>query len=627
MFKYNSPQLTAVRLQDGFLAPRQHTNGKVTIPAAVQQCRDTGRIDAFRLQWRPGMPRKPHIFWDSDFAKVLEGMALQLMIDPSPELASELDEYVDLVISAQQPDGYLNTYFTQVEPEKRWQRLSSNHELYCAGHLMEAAVAHFQATGQRKFLDCMCRYADYIDTVFGPGPKQKKGYPGHEEIELALCKLYDTTGEKRYLKLAEFFVRTRGQEPNYFQVEEGVAAERLPALQAHRPVAEQHTAEGHAVRAVYLYCAMADLAARTGDAALLAQCEEIWSNITEKRMYLTGGIGSTPIGERFTIDYHLPHDGYAESCAAIGLAFFTRRMLNLTGKRQYADVLERILYNGALSGISLIGDRFFYINRLESGIDTWERGETFAKERRPWFSCSCCPTSFCRFMPQLATFCWSCSEQELRLEIPAAGRAAFRNCQVEVQSQYPYNGKFRIIFHGQEQFTFSCRIPGWCPSATISLNGQRQEQEALQQNGYLSWNRLWQEGDELEVALDMPVEFVRADLRVSACRGRVAIRRGPLVYAVEGLDNAADPGALVLDLKSPWQPEPVPGLPEGTLGLRGQGWQECLPQDCGLYFSATPQWKQTSILAVPYSLWQNRGDTRMSVWLRSGNECCPAGII
>ena len=620
MFKYRSPELDEVRLQDGFLAPRQHTNGKVTIPSAVRQCKDTGRIDAFRLQWREGMPNKPHIFWDSDFAKVLEGMALQLMIDPSPELAAELDEYVDLVISAQQPDGFLNTYFTQVEPEKRWDRLITNHQLYCAGHLMEAAVAHFQATGKRKFLDCMCRYADYIATVFGPGPNQKKGYPGHEEIELALCKLYDATGEKRYLKLAEFFVDTRGQSPNYFQTEEGVAEDYLPVVQAHLPVREQQTAEGHAVRAVYLYCAMADLAAHTGDTVLLTRCEEIWKNITEKRMYLTGGIGSTLRNERFTCDYHLPHDGYAESCASIGLIFFTRRMMNLTGEACYADVLEQTLYNGALSGISLQGDNFFYVNRLETGADTWEYGVTYARERRPWFSCSCCPTSFCRFLPQLASYCWSYAQEELRLEIPAAGQARFRGCQVEVQSQYPYDGKIRITFHGQGQFTFSCRVPGWCKQICVSLNGQ--DQNALQrQNGYLSWNRLWQDGDIIELTLEMPVEIIRADLRVSSCRGKVALQRGPLVYAVEGLDNAADPGALLLNPESDWQLEPVQGLPKGTLGLRGKGWKESLPNACGLYSNATPRYEETSILAVPYALWQNRGDTRMSVWLRNGKGC------
>ncbi len=620
MFKYRSPRLSEVRLQDGFLFPRQRTNGKVTIPSAVRQCRDTGRIDAFRLQWRPGMAKQPHIYWDSDFAKVLEGMALQLLVEPNAGLAAELDEYVDLVISAQQPDGFLNTYFIQVEPEKRWKKLISDHELYCAGHLMEAAVAHFQATGQRKFLDCLCRYADYIATVFGPEPHQKKGCPGHEEIELALCKLYDATGEKRYLDLAEFFVNSRGQTPNYFQTEEGVAEDYLPVVQAQRPVHEQRTAEGHAVRAVYLYCAMADLSARTGDAVLLTRCEEIWKNITEKRMYLTGGIGSTPMNERFTCDYHLPHDGYAESCASIGLLFFTRCMMNLTGKACYADVLEQILYNGALSGISLEGDRFFYVNRLETGVDTWEHGVTYARERRPWFSCSCCPTSFCRFLPQLASFCWSYGQSELRLEIPAAGQATFRNCQVEVQSQYPYDGHIRIVFHGQEPFTFSCRIPGWCRNASVSLNGQ--DLSSLQrQNGCLTWKRLWQDGDVVELSLAMPVEIVRADLRVSACRGRVAIRRGPLVYAVEGLDNAADPGSLLLDPESAWQFEAVEGLPEGTLGLRGKGWKESLPDDGGLYFSATPQFEAVSILAVPYALWQNRGDSRMSVWLRNGKGC------
>ena len=374
--------LAAIQLHDSVFAPRQKTGHDVTIPSCLKRCRETGRIDAFRLQWKKGDPNPPHVYWDSDVAKVLEGMAEMLMIHPDPAMEKELDELVDLIVSAQRDDGYLNVHFTVVEPEKRWSNLGDWHELYCAGHLIEAAVAHFQATGSRKFLDAMCRYADYIASVFGPAPGQKRGYPGHEEIELALVRLYRTTGETRYLNLAKYFIDERGADPNYFsETEKSIPRDFLSNRQAHKPVREQEQAVGHAVRAVYLYCGMVDVAVETRDCVLLNAAIRLFDNLSRRRMYITGGIGSTSIGEAFTTDFGLPNDtAYAESCAAIGLAMFAKRLLDVTNEGKYADVLERVLYNNALSGISLSGDEFFYVNLLEVNDATHEHGNTCKKQ-------------------------------------------------------------------------------------------------------------------------------------------------------------------------------------------------------------------------------------------------------
>ena len=317
------------------------------------------------------MPDMPHIFWDSDVAKVVEGMAYSILLRPDGRMEKRLNDLVDRIVSAQREDGYLNTHFSVVDQDKRWRTLHRDHELYCAGHLMEAAVAHHQATGRTNFLDAMCRYADYIDSVFGREEGKRRGYPGHEEIELALCRLAGETGREKYLKLAKYFVDERGQTPNYFVEEEGVSAEALAELQAHKPVREQTEAVGHAVRAGYLYAGMADVAAATGDAELLAACETLFENIRTRRMYITGGIGSHRDGERFDKDWNLPNETcYAESCAAISLALFARRMLNITGNGKYADVMERAMYNAIPCGISLDGVRYFYQNPLEMNLNT-----------------------------------------------------------------------------------------------------------------------------------------------------------------------------------------------------------------------------------------------------------------
>lgn len=611
----------AVKLNDPVFAGRVEACRTSTIPSSVAKCRETGRIDVFRLAWKEGMPNRPHIFWDSDFAKVLEGMALMLALNPDDQaLAGELDGYVDLVISAQQPDGYLNTHFTVVDPENRWKNIYDCHELYCAGHLMEAAVAHFRATGSRKFLDALCRYADYIATVFGSEPGKIHGYPGHEEIELALCKLADATGEAKYLKLARYFIDERGKQPNFFELEgqqrhASLNVDSLANRQAHIPVREQTDAVGHSVRALYLYTGMADVAMRTGDPSLLDACRTLFDSVAGKRMYLIGGCGSTPVGEAFTNDYDLPNNtAYAESCAAMALVQFARRMADATGEVRYADVMEQALYNGALSGISLGGDRFFYANLLTVDDATFTFGHIHT-ERQPWFDCSCCPTSFCRFLPQLGSLAWSRRPGELRCNIPAAGSVTSGGAAVKVSGRYPYDGEigFEIISGGN--FVLSVRIPSWCRSWSAALNGKPLETGAKE--GYLTVSRDWKAGDRLELRLELTVDVVRANPKVTADAGKIALMRGPVVYALESVDNGPGVSTLIVPAEQAFRLGEAEGL-AGVPAILGEALRESDESEGRLYFrNRTPSRTRTNFIAVPYALWQNRGKSELATWLRS----------
>lgn len=612
MKKYRPPRMTGVELHDPVFAPRIDTAIRRTIPACIRKCHDTGRFEAFKLKWREGMPNKPHIFWDSDVAKVLEGMALALQLRPDVKMKAELEEYIELIISAQQPDGYLNIVFSTQQKDERWSNLFNGHELYCAGHLIEAAVAHFNATGRRNFLDCMCRYADYIATVFGHDANKTHGYPGHEELELALCKLAEATGERKYFELAAYFVNERGQTPNYFLQEQPLMGERdLKNRQAHKPVREQTDADGHAVRAIYLYSGMADVAAEFNDAELLRACENLWNNIVHKRMYITGGIGSIPIGEAFTVDYHLPNDSaYAESCAAIGLALFAQRMLNATGEGRYADVMEQVLYNNALSGISLDGEHFFYANLLEVDDNSFAFNH-ISKTRQEWFSCSCCPTNYCRFLPQLGSFICSETDDEIRLNIPAATRLPNG---IEVSGGYPYNSDIRVRFANCGKYKFSVRIPGWCGRYTLTLNDAECLEQAV--GGYVTFDREWHSGDEIRLILEMPVRVLYPNCKITSDAGRIALTRGPLVYALESVDNGKVLPQLVIPVEQEFALSKATGLPEGTVAISGRALQEENSSD-SLYSTAPPACHECTFTAIPYALWQNRGESNMAVWLRA----------
>ena len=609
MKKLEAPLIGDVRLSDGVLALRQKKALTSTIPSAIKKAEDSGRIASFDLVNYHGLRE---YFWDSDTAKILEGIAYALKLEKNDELQKTFEKWVDQIVSCQQEDGYLNSYISGAVPEDRWKSLNRIHELYCAGHLIEAAIAGRDLPGGEKLFQAMCRYADYIDSVFGLEEGKRRGWPGHEEIELALIKLYRVTGNERYLKLASYFINDRGTSPNVFPEDEWQYEIMRGIRQADKPVREQQDAQGHSVRAVYLYSGMADTAYETGDAELLAHCEKLFDSICNKRMYITGGIGSTFHYEAFTKDYDLANGAlmYAESCAAIGLVQFSRRLFNLTGKTKYLDVLETALYNGVLSGVSLAGDTYFYSNYLE--VDEATSFYNFgAPERQPWFSCPCCPTSFSRFLPQLGTFIYSMSDDALYVNIPAANRSELMvgnlPVKIEITGNYPYDGNISIKLQSAGEFTLNLRIPSWCRSYSVKVNGEKVETVSL--------HRCWQSGDCVELSLDMPVEVIRANPKITGNLGRVALKRGPLVYTLEEIDQKYPVRELLIDTSCEFETVPFEGLPEGTVAIRGKAFREKLPGD-ELYFSALPEYEKTEFCAVPYALWQNRGKSNMCVWNR-----------
>ncbi len=578
------------------------------------------------------------VFQDSDVAKWLEAVAYVLAVEPNPELEKTADEVIDLIARAQQPDGYLNTYFTVAEPDKRWTNLRDWHELYCAGHMMEAAVAYYEATGKRKLLDVMCRFADYIDQVFGTEPDKLQGYPGHPEIELALVRLYNATGEEKYLKLSKYFIEQRGQQPHWYDIE----AERrgnVPKYyfsdigynysQAHLPIRQQETAEGHSVRALYLFSGAADVAAETGDRELMEVCKKLWDNITQRRMYITGGVGSDAYGERFTLDYDLPNDrAYTETCAAIALVFFAHRMLQADVDAKYANVMERALFNGVLSGISLDGKSFFYVNPLEVWPDACRvrRDLRHVKTvRQGWFTCACCPPNAARLLASIGQYMYSASEDTAYVHLYAASEADFTlpgsKVKLIQETEYPWQEKVIIKIEPEEatEFAVAVRLPDWCEMPSLAVNGDEVDLAPVTRKGYAYIRRLWQPGDRIELTLPMPVQRVRANPMVRANAGRVALQRGPIVYCLEEADNGPNLSAVVLppdaELTAKWNPD----LLGGVVTIHGKALRVDESQwDGKLYMASStqPAAKEIEITAVPYSTWCNRQPGEMLVWIR-----------
>lgn len=621
-----------VNLDDAFWAPRQELNRTVSLPHMYQMLQDTGRISAFDLNFERKVPSPiVLIFGDSDPAKWVEAASYALTKQHDPALAQMVDEVADKIISAQQLDGYLNTHFTVVQPEMRWKNLRDWHEMYCAGHLMEAAVAHYQATGQRKLLDALCRYADHIDATFGREPGKRRGYGGHPEIELALVRLYHASGEPRYLALAKYLVDERGQpDPHYYDLE---AAERgedpkkfwarsYEYCQAHAPIRQQEKVVGHAVRAMYLMCGVADLAHETNDPTLLETCEQLWTNLVYQRMYITGGIGPSRHNEGFTTDYDLPDEtAYAETCASIALVMWNQRLLQFRGEGKYADIIEQTLYNGFISGLSLDGKHFFYVNPLASAG---------THHRTPWFECPCCPPNVGRTLATIGNHIYATGERDLWVHLYAQNDASVTINGVEVKlrlrSDYPWDGDIDLaISPAQAQaFTLHLRIPGWCDEWTLRVN-DAPVADANLANGYVSVSRQWQPGDHVSLHLSMPVQAVWAHPAVRQMQGRLAIQRGPIVYCLEGVDH---PGIENLD-RITLTPEQVAAMTVehrhellgGVTLLRGQGtiissegWDATM-----LYrHNAPSSTEAVEVTAVPYSVWDNRAAGEMRVWFRAG---------
>ncbi|MBB6673505.1 glycoside hydrolase family 127 protein [Cohnella nanjingensis] len=583
------------------------------------------------------------VFQDTDLYKWLEAVGFSLSAAPDADLERIADEAIALIASAQQPDGYLNTYFTVAEPGRRWTNLTDCHELYTAGHLIEAAVAYYDGTGKKNLLDVACRLADHIDSVFGDGPDRIRGYDGHQEIELALVKLYEATGEHKYLKLAAFFIDERGREPHFFHQEweargrtthwtPGVVQTRPPALdylQAHKPVREQEVATGHAVRAVYMYTAMADLALHKGDASLLAACKRLWRNVADKQLYINGSIGSTHHGEAFTFDYDLPNDtNYSETCASIGLIFFARRMLQAEPKGEYGDILERALYNTVTAGMAADGKHYFYVNPMEvwPAASAGNPGKHHVKAvRQKWYGCACCPPNVARLLSSLGQYVFAADEQTLYTHLFVSGEAkltlAGRQVALRTASDLPWEGAVSLTLteaSGSGAFALAVRVPSWSKRTSFALNGVPLAPEI--RDGYAYVSRDWRAGDVLTLALDMQPRRIYAHPNVRANAGRVALQRGPLVYCLEETDNGAPLVSLALRAEAELRPVAGEGRLAGVVLLETEGvrlaYSEAPSEAAALYRTEPPEPAPQRLLAVPYSLWGNREPGEMLVWIR-----------
>ncbi|MCL5408878.1 MAG: glycoside hydrolase family 127 protein [Candidatus Omnitrophica bacterium] len=612
-----------VVINDKFWSSRINVNRKKTIPHIYKQLEKTGRIDAFKLNKNSPM----HIFWDSDVYKWIEAASYSLTTHTDIQIDSMLNHIVNLIVQAQQPDGYLNTYLIAKEPENRWKNLRDNHELYTAGHLIESAVAHYQYTGKNVLLDVACRFADYIETVFGRGDNKKPGYCGHPEIELALVRLYRTTGEKRYLNLSKYFVEQRGQKPYYFK-EEAIArgedlkkwysweTENYAIFQAHLPVRQQYEASGHAVRAAYLYSAMADMALETKDISLFKACDRLWENIVIKKMYITGGIGSSKNGEKFTSNYDLPNEeAYCEICASIGLMLFSHRMLSLNCDRKYADVMEKALYNGILSGVSLNGTRFFYVNPLTSLGN---------HHRQEWFDCACCPPNIARILASLGQYIYSQNKNNIIVHLYIGSSAGFniKNQKIilKQKTDYPWNGMIGFTFKMEKSayFGLKLRIPGWSQKAKLNINGVSVKVAENLEKGYIHLERNWQNNDTITLEFDMPIIMIQAHPDVRQDIGYCALQRGPVVYCMEEVDNNVPLHRIILNEKNKYSAVIKHNLLGGIVTIRGKsevvddaGWNEML------YKPLTKEkFKQIKVTAVPYYTWDNRKQGQMRVWFR-----------
>ncbi len=637
-----SPPLWDISFADSFVSQCRALIQERTIPYLWEVIND--RVDGIKKSYcvhnfkvAAGLKEGVHqgkLFQDCDIYKWLEGAAYSLQTKPDEHLEALMDEAIDYIVKAQCPDGYINTYYTLVCPEKRWTNLQECHELYCAGHLFEAAVANYEATGKDRLLRAACLFADYIDSVFGCGEGQIRGYPGHQEIELALIKLYRATGCERYLKLAKYFIDERGRAPNYFDLERAhpYFAQMFPELtltdptyfQTHLPPVMQTDAVGHAVRAVYMYSAMADLAEEYDDEALLETCRTLFDSIAQKRMYITGGIGSAENGERFTGDYDLPGDyGYMETCASVGLMMFASRMARIERDARYIDVLERAFYNAVLAGISLGGDRFFYVNPLSVNPEIAKHNTNLSHvkpERQRWFDVPCCPTNIARTLASLGQYLYTLDGDTLFVNLYTANSASFsldsgRAC-ISVQTEYPFGGAVSLVLSGS--FKLALRLPDGCQLTSLTVDGNPVRIESGRiSKGYLYLRRDW---SQTVVALnfDMPVLKMRPHPRVSAGAGCLALMKGPIVYAVEQIDNGENLSALSVEDQARVCVQPAPaGLPGQADSLILDGWRDCEDGLDGILYtsrriSATP----VRIRAVPYCLWANRGVGEMRVFIR-----------
>ena len=611
---------TSVKVTDNFWGQRLKASREVTIPLAFSKCEETGRYENFVKAAHPSDTYKVEgfSFDDTDVYKTIEGASYSLQTYPDKKLQKYIDSVLVIVAGAQEPDGYLYTART-MNPKhphnwagkERWVAVENlSHEFYNLGHMIEGAVAHYQATGKRNFLDIAIKYADCVCREIGNGPQQKKYVPGHQIAEMALVKLYMATGDKKYLDQAKFFLDTRGY-----------TSRKDTYSQAHKPVVEQDEAVGHAVRAVYMYSGMADVAAITGDSSYIKAIDKIWDNIVSKKIYITGGIGARHAGEAFGNNYELPNlSAYCETCAAIGNVYMNYRLFLLHGDAKYFDVLERTLYNGLISGVSLDGGSFFYPNPLSSN------GKY---SRKPWFGCACCPSNVSRFIPSLPGYVYAVKNDQVYVNLYLSNKAELKvdkkKILLEQETGYPWNGDIRLkITQGNQDFTMKLRIPGWVrgnvlpgdlysyadnqkPAYQVSVNGQTVESDV--NDGYLSIARKWKKGDVVEVHFDMIPRIVKANPKVEADHGRVAVERGPIVYCAEWPDNRFNVHSILLNqhpqFKVTDKPELLYGIRQITTDAQALSYDKA-----GKLVT-----KDVELTLIPYYAWAHRGEGDMEVWL------------
>ena len=611
---------TSVKVTDNFWGQRLQASREVTIPLAFSKCEETGRYENFVKAAHPSDTYKVEgfSFDDTDVYKTIEGASYSLQTYPDKKLQKYIDSVLVIVAGAQEPDGYLYTART-MNPKhphnwagkERWVAVENlSHEFYNLGHMIEGAVAHYQATGKRNFLNIAIKYADCVCREIGNGPQQKKYVPGHQIAEMALVKLYMVTGDKKYLDQAKFFLDTRGY-----------TSRKDAYSQAHKPVVEQDEAVGHAVRAVYMYSGMADVAAITGDSSYIKAIDKIWDNIVSKKIYITGGIGARHAGEAFGNNYELPNlSAYCETCAAIGNVYMNYRLFLLHGDAKYFDVLERTLYNGLISGVSLDGGSFFYPNPLSSN------GKY---SRKPWFGCACCPSNVSRFIPSLPGYVYAVKNDQVYVNLYLSNKAELKvdkkKILLEQETGYPWNGDIRLkITQGNQDFTMKLRIPGWVrgnvlpgdlysyadnqkPAYQISVNGQTVESDV--NDGYLSIARKWKKGDVVEVHFDMIPRIVKANPKVEADHGRVAVERGPIVYCAEWPDNRFNVHSILLNqhpqFKVTDKPELLYGIRQITTDAQALSYDKA-----GKLVT-----KDVELTLIPYYAWAHRGEGDMEVWL------------
>ena len=618
--------LNKVRITDAFWSPRQRLMTDVTIPYMEKILRDevpgaekSHAISNFRMA--AGEERGEFygmVFQDSDVAKWLEAAAYSLALKPDKELEARVDDMVALIGRCQQPDGYLNTYFTVKEPENRWANLLECHELYCAGHMLEAGVALHEAAGKDELLHICIRLADHICDRF----MAQEGIPGHQEIEIGLMRLYHATGNGRYRDMALRFLDLRGQDPHWFEkhtprhhgVHYGgydIIPEDTAYNQSDVPVRKQTVARGHAVRQLYMLTAMADAAADTGDAAMIAACDRLFENITRKQMYVTGAVGSTPHHEAFTVDYDLPSDRcYGETCASVAMTFLAHNMLAIRPDGRYADLMELELYNAALAGMSLDGKRFFYVNPLT--VDTCVSGvvpgyEHVLPQRPAWHACACCPPNLARLIASLGKYLWSVDEDTVYSHLFIGSEVESCHGRISMTSGYPWEGWAEYTVHNGGAFTLAIHVPQHAVNLRLRIDGT--DVPCVMKDGYSRIQRNWQQGDRVAVEFDMPVRRIRAHPRVRDAAGKVALARGPLVYCVEGADHEVALSSIVL---------PESAAVYATAGemtvLHAEGITQCASD--GLYSVDAVKAMPVPIRAIPYFAWGNREPGDMQVWIR-----------